>query len=91
MKTRGNYKFLGKFSWYVPGIGGMFGLLAWLLVGALIGGLATMILGAVAGPEAIKEYGNLLSYPLMFIPPMLYASIKSGRLSMDKTPTSSST
>lgn len=83
MKRRGNYKFLGKFSWYVPGIGGMFGLLAWLLVGALIGGLATMILGAVAGPEAIKEYGNLLSYPLMFIPPMLYASIKSGRLSMD--------
>lgn len=83
MARRGNYKFLEKFSWYVPGVGGMFGLLAWLLVGALFGGLATIILQAAAGPEAVKEYGNLLSYPLMFIPPMLYASIKSSRLSMD--------
>ena len=83
MRKRGNYKFLEKFSWYVPGIGGMFDLLAWLLVGALIGGLATIILQATGGQEAVKEYGNLLSYPLMFIPPMLYASIKSSRLSMD--------
>ena len=83
MKRRGNFKFLEKFSWYVPGLGGMFVLLALLLAGALLGGIAGMILGAAAGQDALMTYGNLLSYPLMFIPPMLYASVKSGRLSMD--------
>lgn len=80
---RGNYKFLQKFSWYVPGVGGMFGLLAWLLVGALLGGIAMLILQATAGQEAAAEYGNLLSYPIMFIPPMLYASARSSVMAMD--------
>ncbi|MBR5043191.1 MAG: CPBP family intramembrane metalloprotease [Bacteroidales bacterium] len=81
-RRRGNYKFLDKFSWYVPGVGGMFALLAWLLVGALFGGLAVVLLTAICGQNIGMEYGNLLSYPLMFIPPMLYASVKSNSLSM---------
>ena len=84
MRHRGNYKFLGKFSWYVPGVGGMFVLLAWLLVGALIGSVLTVILGAVAGHDAMLEYGNLLSYPTMFVPPMLYAAVKSNNASMSQ-------
>ncbi len=68
MRKRGNYKFLDKFSWYIPGVGGMFGLLAWLLVGALLGSVALFILIAVLGKEAGSEYGNLISYPLMFVP-----------------------
>ena len=44
MRKRGNYKFLDKFSWYIPGVGGMFGLLAWLLVGALLGGINNSLL-----------------------------------------------
>ncbi|MBO6168582.1 MAG: CPBP family intramembrane metalloprotease [Bacteroidales bacterium] len=86
MRTRrGNYKFLDKFSWYLPGVGGMFALLAWLLVGALLGGIATLILTAVAGQSAGAEYGTILSYPIMFIPPMIYASLKSNSLSMDNS------
>lgn len=85
MKRRGNYKFLDKFNYFVPGIGGMFALLAWLLVGALFGGLATVLLGKLLGQEFIVEYGTLVSYPLMFIPPMLYASAKSGRNSMNRS------
>ena len=80
---RGNYKFFQKFCWYVPGVGGMFALLAWLLVGALLGGILTVVLQAIAGQEAATEYGNLLSYPLMFIPPMIYAMAKSSMLAMD--------
>ena len=80
---RGNYKFFQKFCWYVPGVGGMFALLAWLLVGALLGGILTVALQAIAGQEAATEYGNLLSYPLMFIPPMIYAMAKSSMLAMD--------
>ena len=84
MKRRGNYKFLGKYTYYAPGVGGMFALLAWLLVGAFIGSIITIILGAIIGPEFIKEYGTLISYPLMFIPPMLFASSRSGVNSMNR-------
>lgn len=84
MKRRGNYKFLAKFSYYIPGVGGMFALLAWLLVGALLGSLVTIIIGAAVGPEFVTEYGVLISYPVMFIPPMVFASAKSSAASMDR-------
>ncbi|MBQ2107889.1 MAG: CPBP family intramembrane metalloprotease, partial [Bacteroidales bacterium] len=85
MRKRGNYKFLDKFSWYIPGVGGMFGLLAWLLVGALLGSVALFILIAVLGKEAGSEYGNLISYPLMFVPAMIYTAVKSSSLSMTES------
>lgn len=83
MKRRGNYKFLGKFSWYVPGVGGLFVLLAWLLAGALLGSLVQFILGLTMGPEVMAEYGTLVSYPIMFIPPMIYASSRSAAASVN--------
>ncbi|MBR4826943.1 MAG: CPBP family intramembrane metalloprotease [Bacteroidales bacterium] len=85
MRRRGNYQFLGKFSWYVPGAGGIAWLAVWLLVGALLGAVAVLVLGAVAGPEATLEYGTLISYPLMFIPPMTYAAVKSSTASMTQS------
>ena len=60
----------------------MFALLAWLLVGALLGGIVILIITAIGGQQAATEYGNLISYPLMFVPPMLYAAVKSNSLSM---------
>ena len=83
MARRGNYKFLEKFSWYTPGVGGMMILLAWLLVGAVIGSILSLILTAALGAEAGAEYGTLISYPVMFIPPMIYAGVKSASRSMD--------
>ena len=85
MRRRGNYRFLGKFTYYVPGVGGMFALLAWLLVGAFVGGILTIVIGAALGPDAIQEYGTLISYPVMFIPPMLYASSKSSTNSINQS------
>ncbi|MBR4809064.1 MAG: CPBP family intramembrane metalloprotease [Bacteroidales bacterium] len=84
MKRRGNFKFLGKFSWYIPGTGGIFALLAWLLLGAAIGGILVVVMGAIAGPDSVTEYGTLLSYPIMFVPPMLFAAVKSNAASMSK-------
>ena len=77
-----NYGFYEKFSWYVPGVADMFILLAWLLVGTLLGTLLTLPFMAILGQEAGSQYGMLVSYPLMFIPPMIYASIKSRNNSM---------
>ena len=54
----------------------MFLLFVLFLVGALLGNLLVMLFQFVS-PEFAKEYGTVLSYPVMFIPPMLYASAKS--------------
>ena len=72
-----NYGFLEKFNYYVPGVAEMFILLALLLAGGLLGNLVSLGFLAVLGQEAGMEYGMLVAYPLMFIPPMMYASIKS--------------
>ena len=77
-----NYGFYEKFSWYVPGVADMFILLAWLLVGTLLGSLLTLPFVALLGQEAASQYAMLISYPLMFIPPMIYASVKSRNNSM---------
>ena len=72
-----NYAFLQKFTWYVPGVADMFILLGLLLAGALVGNLVALPLVAFLGQESGMEYAMFISYPLMFIPPMLYASVKS--------------
>ena len=72
-----NYGFLEKFTWYVPGVADMFILLALLLAGALVGSLVALPFVAILGQENASEYVTLISYPIMFIPPMIYASVKS--------------
>jgi membrane protease YdiL (CAAX protease family) len=72
-----NYQFLAKFTYFVPGVADMFILLAWLLAGALLGNLVTLPLALAFGQEAGMEYGMVVAYPLMFLPAMIYASVKS--------------
>lgn len=74
---RGSYDLFSSYSHYLPGIRGMFILLALFLAGALLGNLVTGILIAVFGQEFASEYGTVITYPVMFIPPMLYASVQS--------------
>lgn len=57
-------------------MGGMFGLLGLFLAGGLLGNLVLLAMQAFL-PEVASDYGMLISYPLMFIPAMLYASAKS--------------
>ena len=80
----GNYSFLSKFSYYVPGVADMFILLAFLLLGSIIGNVITSVFTLALGQEAALEYGMLIAYPVMFIPAMMYASAKSGRNSFNK-------
>lgn len=80
----GNYSFLSKFSYYVPGVADMFILLALLLLGSIIGNAITSVFTLTLGQNAALEYGMLIAYPVMFIPPMMYASAKSGRNSFNK-------
>ena len=72
-----NFGFLEKFNWYVPGVAELFILLALLLGGALIGNVVSLLAVGLLGADSGLEYGMLVSYPLMFIPAMLYASVRS--------------
>lgn len=72
-------KFRGKFfynrTWFTPGWAEIIILLLMLLVGAILG---TIILIPFAG-KMPAEYTELIAYPIMFIPPILYARAKSRR------------
>ena len=77
-KIQKNYEFFSNFDYYTPGPGGMGILLLLLLAGGLIGGLISAPLAFFlrSNPDA-SMYAMLVSYPVMFIPPMIYASYKS--------------
>ncbi len=75
-----NYDFLSGYSWYTPGVKGLFVLLGWLLVGALLGNIiAAIFMMFLKDSGEAMEYATLISYPIMFIPPMLYAKHASNR------------
>ena len=74
-----SYDLLSSFSFYVPGIGGTLILLVMLLIGACLGNLATALLMFLTDVQTAQDYGMLLSYPAMFLPPIWYASYQSRR------------
>jgi hypothetical protein len=82
MSKRGNFDVLGKYGWCVPSWADIFILIALLLVGALIGSGVVMLASLCMGENSsafVAEYTTLISYPIMFIPPMLWAAGKSRR------------
>ena len=83
-QRRGSYDLFSNYNHFTPGVGGMFGLLGLFLLGGLLGNIVVLGMQAFL-PDVAKDYGMLVSYPLMFIPAMLYASAKS-RLDENFTP-----
>ena len=77
-QRRGSYDLFSNYNHFTPGVGGMFGLLGLFLLGGLLGNVVVLAMQAFL-PDVAKDYGMLVSYPLMFIPAMLYASAKSRR------------
>ena len=77
-KIQKNYEFFSNYDYYTPGPGGILILLLLLLAGGLLGGLisAPLVLFLKDNPDAMM-YATLISYPVMFIPPMIFASYKS--------------
>ena len=72
-----SYNIFASHSHFLPGLGGMVMLLVLFLLGALLGNLTILGLQAFLGAEFAEDYGTLISYPIMFIPPILYASVMS--------------
>ena len=83
MARRGNFDVLGKYAWCIPSVADIFILIFLLLLGSLIGSgvvlIATLCVGAENSAAFAAEYTTLISYPIMFIPPMIWAAGKSSR------------
>ena len=75
---RASYDLFSNYRYYVPGYGGMMMLFFMFIIGALLGSLLVACLGIVS-MEFASIYGTVISYPVMFIPPLLYASTNSRR------------
>lgn len=73
-----NYDVFSGYAWHVPGVAGMFGLLGWLLVGALLGNLVSGVFVFGMGQSGL-EYATLIAYPVMFIPAMIASRHISNR------------
>ena len=72
-----NYDLYSGHAWYVPGVKGMFGFIGWFLLGALLGSVVTLIMRAFMSQQAILDYGQIVLYPIQFLPAMVYAANQS--------------
>ena len=76
---RGSYDLLSNYNHFMPGFIDLIWVILLFIVGAFLGSmlLSAFILSGYA--DLATKYGMLIAYPLMFVPPMLYASAKSRR------------
>ncbi len=77
---RGSYDLFSTYSHYLPNLRGMVILFVLFFVGSLLGSLLSGLFTALMGSsEDVVSYSMLISYPVSFIPPLLYASAMSRR------------
>ncbi len=77
-KRRGSYDLFSTYSYYLPDLWGMVILFVLFLLGSVLGSLVSSLFVMFMGSsENVMTYSMLISYPVSFIPPMLYASAKS--------------
>jgi membrane protease YdiL (CAAX protease family) len=77
---RGSYDLFSNYSYYLPGFGGMILLFVLFLLGSVLGSLVSSVfMLAMGSSETVMSYSMLISYPVSFIPPLLYASVQSRR------------
>lgn len=71
-----NHKFFENYSYYLPKASGILALTGFFLLGAVLGNIVSALFIAMMGAGA-QDAAILISYPVMFIPAMIYASSKS--------------
>jgi len=84
--VRGNFDFLSRYNYFSPGWADLVILVVFFLAGAVLGSAVSVAASKIFGPEQGMEYALLISYPIMFIPPMIYASVASARRALYKEP-----
>ena len=72
---KANYEVLSAFDNYLPGFGGTAAMLGFFLVGLILGTIVELMLPSGMG----FEFRQVICYPLMFIPAMIFARSESMR------------
>ena len=83
-RARGNFDFFRRYAWCVPSVADIFIIVALLLAGVLTGNLVAFLFVKFLGTEAALKYSMLVSYPVMFLPPMIWAASFSARASASR-------
>lgn len=78
-RGRRSYDLLSNYNSFMPGYVDLVCITVLFIVGAFIGTKLVGVFIAAGYAGLAAEYGNLIAYPMMFIPAMLYASAKSRR------------
>ncbi len=73
------FDLFGTYAFYIPGGTGIFWLTVMFMLGAILGNIITVGLTLGVSADFAAKYGMLISYPVMFIPAMLFASSASRR------------
>ncbi len=77
---RGSYDLFSSYSHYLPDVWGMVILFCLFTLGAFMGSMLSMLFISLMGyVPNLMSYSMLISYPVSFIPPLLYASAMSRR------------
>ena len=74
---KGNFNYLQNYTYFVPSVADLLILFLWFIVGAVLGNIVTALFTLTMGAESGMEIGMVVAYPVMFIPPMIYASHRS--------------
>ena len=72
-----NKTLFNKDSYYLPGVSGMLALFVMFLLGAVLGNIVVLVLTAFLPADLATELSTVISYPLMFVPPMIFARRRS--------------
>lgn len=70
-------EFFRKHSYYLPDYSGLFWLVMLFIIGQFIGSFVLIALTASVSKEFADVYGTVITYPIMFIPVIMYASYHS--------------
>lgn len=77
-KIHKNFDLFSTYDYFTPGVRGIVMLTVWFIIGNMIGAVVTAIITSILGGiEDVTSYAMLVAYPVMFIPPMMYASFQS--------------
>ena len=75
-KPARSFDLFSTYDYYVPGIKGVLMLLLMFVIGVILANIVAAVL-LIAGKETVADYTEVISYPIMFIPAMIYAANKS--------------
>ena len=80
-KARTSFDLYSSFSHFMPDGGQVVVLLLFMLLGTVLANIVVLLLNLVPGAGAMQTYMMLISYPIMFIPAMIYSANKIARSS----------